>query len=182
MIIGTDCTYFDQRTPCSVCGARPAMRKTGKCAVHSVTPYDASRVDDWIDCYEGCVKHDPEAAHRDAEKRYEEKRSRSNSARKKVVVRRPEPTKIPTLERLTTMARFPREEANRRIGDALWEAIQSRGISFTTIEEALGYSREYLRNRLRRRVNMDLGLIDICAVLDYLRDFDQHKKVTGYKK
>jgi hypothetical protein len=165
-----ECTYFDIKVPCSVCGEKPSRRETGKCAVHSVAPYDPSRKGDWIDCYEGCLKHDAVAR-----KRYMESNRRAIS---KAVIPPIEPTTLPTIARLQSMARH--QNGNRLVIEALQTAWRSRGISASQIAAGSGTSTHTIESMLRSNTRQ-ISFMEVCNMLGYLHDFDQQRHVNNKK-
>lgn len=167
--INIECTYFDISKVCSIsgCTRRPIMRKTGKCAPHSVIPFDEEREDDWIDCYEGCEKHDPKARKRVKE------RMRNHS--KKIIVQTPiDPKPLPTLSRLITMSRHPRETHSKRYGTVLRSLIESRGLSLSEIDRRVGWRIGRTQEMTKGKYSLFLG--DAMAILDAIGKYDMEQK------
>lgn len=162
------CTYFDAKVACSVCNARPSMRKTGKCAPHSVIPYDASREDDWIDCYEGCLKHD-KVAHR----KYIDKTKPSSIAKqKKPLV----PTPLPNLNAVSRIHKHPADKRQANLARVLKDALKSRGISQERVSEAINIPYRTLNSYLCGEYPFPFFVV--CAVLDYLYEHDHTIKMA----
>lgn len=169
MVIGEDCTYFDQRKACSICGARPAMRKTGKCAPHSVTPYDMNRSDDWIDCYEGCLKHDLEARSRWLERN----RVRTDRPKKATTL---VPSPVPSIDRLFLLHKHDPDVRYDRLVKIINEARGTRGIGIKKLGEAINRKEDYMRNRLTRTAN-EFSFMEVCDILAFFREFDNNIKM-----
>lgn len=186
------CTYFDQRTACSICGARPAMRKTGKCAPHSVAPYDFSRVDDWVDCYEGCIKHDPVARRRAQERKRSGSPSPLNAIQPIKQVRAdaklrdktdsaPEIIPLPSIDRLYLLHKHPKEERDERLANLISDLIKSRGISQAELWRGIGITESMGRRRFGPvngyNSRRELSFMETCDALAYLRQYDNDKKM-----
>lgn len=169
------CTYFDVKQSCSVdgCENRPAMRKTGKCAPHSVTPYDQTRENDWVDCYEGCVKHDLVARRRYLNL------ERSKQHKINVVHVPKEPTPAPRIDRLFNLHKHDREKRQAMLNKLLKEALLTRGITHIQMATHLGVSDETLRNRLvapSKRSGQVFSFMEVCDIVEYIRDWDKKQK------
>lgn len=166
-----ECSYFDMKTPCSICEAKPAFRRTGKCAMHSVVPHDKSRENDWIDCYEGCIKHDPVARQRHQERSRTLEAKQERALKVAVELR---PVSLPQLSKLTTKSRQPREKHTEIYSKLINSLIQSRGIVVYQMARDLEVSPSTLENRIHGRVNTYVG--DYLAMLDYIGRWDNNYK------
>jgi hypothetical protein len=168
-----ECSYFDQKKACTMCGTRPAIIKTGKCAPHSVAPYDMNRVDDWVDCYEGCLKHDAMARSRYMARQ----RTHTESGGTKIQVH-VEPSPAPRLERLFLLHQHPKDVRDARMGKLFNEAIGSRGLRHETVSRELyGRGREFLNHRLTGRT--PFSFMEVCELMAYLRKHDDFVKKNG---
>ncbi len=175
-----ECTYFDAKRVCSVqsCSRRPVRRETGKCAPHSSIPYDESRESDFVDCYEGCIKHDEQARTRYLEnKRNEAKRL---AASKKPVALK-QKTPIPNVERLFKLSEHASDVRDKRLSKLLVEALYSRDISIKTTAKVLNVGERYLLARIGSKANMPLSFMDVCDILKLLQAHDAAKKPVGKK-
>jgi hypothetical protein len=184
-----DCTYFDMSQTCSVpgCGERPAMRKTGKCAPHSVTPNDPTRADDWIDCYEGCLKHDAVARRRYLDtKRPVRKRVKTPTKRTSAGGNKYNytelypngPTPLPTLARLTLLAKHPQHVRDERIKLLLRDAWRSRKLTALDIATGIHRKKEYIDNRFTRTGPRStiVSFSDVLDIVDFLHTYEAKRK------
>lgn len=172
-----ECTYFDQRQVCSVCGARPAMRKTGKCTPHSVDPVDMSRADDWIDCYEGCMKHDKDAHKSAMQRKYDHARPNRKHRDTKEPL---QITPLPTINKLFLMHRQPAERREQYIAKAFMTAIDSRRITQIDFAKGINRTPDWIRCRVYRG-STPMSFMDVCDTLEYLQEWDQKYKMDNYK-
>ncbi len=168
-----ECTYFDQRRTCThrgidnkVCGERPVMRKTGKCTPHSVHSFDMNRKDDWIDCYQGCLKHDPLA-----------RKAYLNRLRDGKIVEYKEPIRIPAIDRLSLLHKHETSVRNARLGKVLEQCIDSRGIDRKTIAALLGITVNTFSQKLGAKDKAVLNFMEVCDIIAFLRLFDERKKM-----
>lgn len=180
-----ECTYFNQSMPCSLCGARPVMRKTGKCAPHSVDPFDFTRENDWIDCYRGCLKHDPQARKKVNERLRPKSdkpkvRAKRVTNKQKASIDMSNFSPLPTIDTLFLLHRSSAETREQELTTIMAEAIKSRKIGYSKIAHDFGASstsRDYFRNRLNtfgpRHKLVKLSFMDVCDLIDYLRAFDK---------
>lgn len=163
------CTYFDVKTACSICKARPAMRKTGKCAPHSVIPYDMSRENDWVDCYEGCLKHD-----RVARRRYIETHKPSYVVKRKVNTFVPTP--LPNLSALSRIYKHPKDKRTADLAKILHDALASRKINQSTLADRLGIPSRTFAGYLTAARPMPFFVV--CETIDYLYEHDNKIKMA----
>lgn len=174
--LNLDCTYFDIKTPCSIssCGERPAMRKTGRCAPHSVNPYDPTRENDWMDCYEGCIKHDI-----NARRLYMEQQREANGPTRALTRRSTaEPTKLPTITKLSLLHKH--KNGKDTLAKIIREALSTRGITASEMARTIGAKPDRMNERLRGEI--PLPFLDVCKILDYLYEFDTKRPETNDRK
>lgn len=169
-----ECTYFDVKASCSICGERPAMRKTGKCAPHSLIPYDMSRENDWLDCYAGCVKHDPKARKTYMEQQRNEKGPTRIQIRQVSAV----PSKLPNLAKLSLL--FKHKNATADLAKIILEATSSRGVTFAQLARLTGTKSSTMEDRMRGEIKFPF--IDVCQILDYLYELDNKHNTANNRK
>jgi hypothetical protein len=185
------CSYFTWKRACPDDGVKPVALKSGKCLFHTTGSHDHDN--DWMECYEGCLKHDPDARRkvRDRNRKKAKQRSRqiaNNYKPRPEAPRRPNrPIPVPSIARLERIVlSYPPDEANAKIRELLYLCIvsrqndQDRRLSFQEIASYYdvhpeSFSLRWNMSRQSKTPNARAVVYfsEVIQITNYIRDWDK---------
>lgn len=162
------CSYFVQQ-PCKNCGEMPSFIKNGLCA--PCTTHDPSTKTDWIDCYKGCIKHDPQARKKHRSQKYEKQRDKREAKFNSSLGF----AHAPQLHQLARLQRMSPENRPSTLVYHLLPAMKDRGIDGSKLSEITGWKTEQTEAWANGKDMANIPFIVVALVIEYMKDYDKRQ-------